>query len=261
MASPVLFHFAAETGIATVTFNRPEVFNALDLSCAVAFEEAVRRLRATEGLRCVVLTGAGKAFMAGGDVGAFAADLDAAPETLAGLLRHIHPALIDLRALDAPIVAAVNGVAAGAGLSIVAGADYVIARESARLMLAYDKLGVVPDCGGTWFLTRKIGRSQAMAMMLTGASFTAAEAMAHGLVNEVVADTDFEQAVRQRVESIASGPTRAFGLFKRLMDEDAPLTTQLERERHAFMAAARTDDFRRAATAFVERQPARFEGR
>lgn len=251
----------AATGIATITINRPQVFNALDVPLAAAFEETTARLARMPGLRCVVLTGAGKAFMAGGDVAGFAADLDHADRTLDLLLNHMHPALLTLRQIDAPVLAAVNGVAAGAGLSLVLGADYVVAARSARLVLAYDKLGVPPDCGGSWFLARKIGRAKAFDLMLMGTTLSAEEGLALGIVNRVAEDAEFAATVRAAAERIAAGPTRAFGHFKRLMDTDLPLAAHMERERESFRAATRTEDFRNAATAFVNKQPASFSGR
>jgi 2-(1,2-epoxy-1,2-dihydrophenyl)acetyl-CoA isomerase len=251
----------AVRGIATLTFNRPHVFNALDVAMAMAFEHRCAEISALNGLRCVVLTGAGKAFVAGGDVGAFAADPDAADRTLGLILNHMHPALLTLRRLDAPVVAAVNGTAAGAGLSLVLGADYVVANRVARLVMAYDRLGVPPDCGGTWFLTRKLGRARAFDMMLMGTVLTADDALAQGLVNVVADPAEFEAVVQHAAEKIASGPTLAFGRFKRLMDADVPLETQLEREREAFAASTRTEDFRNAARAFVTKQAPSFKGR
>lgn len=258
---PVTSGFDAERGIATLTFNRPTVFNALDVPTAAAFEAAVAGLRRLEGLRAVVLTGAGKAFMAGGDVAAFAADLDQAGRTLDQILNFMHPALLALREIDAPVVAAVNGAAAGAGLSLVLASDYVVASASARFVLAYDKLGVSPDCGGSWFLARKVGRNRTFELMLTGKALTAAEAQACGIVNQVCDADGFAAAVEDVAGRIAAGPTRAFGQFKRLMDAEQPLATHLEAERRAFLAATATEDFRNAATAFVQKTAPVFRGR
>lgn len=257
---PVLRSFDAAKGIATLTFNRPAVFNALDVATAVAFEDQVAWLQKLKGLRCVVLTGAGKAFMAGGDVGAFAADLDNADRTLSRILSAMHPALLALRNLDAPIVAAVNGSAAGAGLSLVLAADYVIAHGTARFVLAYDKLGVPPDCGGSWFLARKVGRAKAFEMMLMGKTLTAQDALALGIVNEVADEGGFAELVRGCAEKIANGPTRAFGMFKQLLDIDVPLAAHLERERDYFASATASADFRAAAIAFTEKRAPVFKG-
>lgn len=252
--------FDATTGIATLTFNRPSVFNALDIATVEAFDAAVAWLTTLMGLRCVVLTGAGKAFVAGGDVGAFVADPDNADRTLALILKHMHPAILTLRSLDAPVVVALNGTAAGAGFGLVLGADYVVARSSAKLVLAYDKLATSPDCGSTWFMAQKLGRQRAFELMLTGRALSAKDAQDWGLVNEVVEDAAFDDAVKERATQIANGPTRAFGLFKRLMDADNPLANQLELERESFMKAAKTDDFKSATRAFVEKAQVTFKG-
>jgi 2-(1,2-epoxy-1,2-dihydrophenyl)acetyl-CoA isomerase len=255
-SSPVTLEFDTERKVGTVTFNRVAVFNALDVATAVAFEHAVAQLKRAPGLRCVVITGAGKAFMAGGDVGAFAADLDRADRTLDQILNHMHPALTTLRRIDAPVVAGVNGTAAGAGLSLVLAADYVVAHPAAKLVLAYDKLGVPPDCGGSWFLARKVGRAKAFELMLTGQVLDAAAAAKAGIVNLVTGPDDYADQLARTVQRIADGPTRAFGLFKRLMDADLPLAAHMEMERDGFVAAIQTADFREAATAFVaKRQP------
>jgi len=211
------------TGIATLAFNRPKVFNALDIATAEAFDEGVAWLTGLERLRCVVLTGMGKAFVAGGDVGAFAADPENADRTLSLILKHMNPAILNLRSLDAPVMTALNGTAAGAGFSLLLASDYVVASRSARLVLAYDKLGTTPDCSGTWFLSRKLGRQRAFELMLTGRALSAEEAQSWGIVNEVADEDDFGAAVDARARQIASGPTRAFGLFKRLMDAEKPL--------------------------------------
>lgn len=258
---PVLREFDAQTGIATITFNRPSVFNALDVATSAAFEEATAWLLKLPNPRCVVLTGAGKAFMAGGDIGAFTADLDNADRTLSQMLTHMHPALLTLRKIDAPVLVAVNGAAAGAGLSLVLAGDYVVASASARLVLAYDKLGVPPDCGGSWFLVRKVGRARAFALMLMGQSLTAAEAVEAGIVNEIAEPDAFEARVADCARQIAAGPTRAFGQYKRLLDADLPLATQMELERDGFMVATATEDFKAAATAFVNKQAPVYKGR
>lgn len=257
----VLSSYDAERGIARLTFNRPEVFNALDVAMAAAFEEAVAGLRNLDGLRCVCIAGAGKAFMAGGDVAAFAADLEAADRTLAQILNHMHPAILTLRGLDAPVVAAVNGVAAGAGLSLVLAADYVLAAAESKFVLAYDKLGVAPDCGGTWFLSRKLGRRTAFELMLAGPVVLPPEAWRLGLVNRVSPEQGFETDLTDLLKQIATGPTRAYGMFKHLIDSELPLAAQLELEREMFMAATRTDDFRTAVRGFVEKKRTTFAGR
>lgn len=259
--APVIFDYDAGRGVATLVFNRPAVFNALDLATAQAFEAAVWSLRRCSGLRAVVITGAGKAFMAGGDVAGFAANPDQADRLLSQLLTHMHPALLALREIDAPVIAGVNGVAAGAGMSLVLGADYVVASTAARFLLAYDRLGVSPDCGGSWFLARKVGRARAFDLMLTGQTLDAGEALNAGLVNRLCPAETFAEGLSEVVSRIAEGPTRAFGHFKRLMDADLPLAAHLEAERRAFLAGTGTEDFRAAAQAFVQKTAPRHQGR
>lgn len=157
MTTPILVDMNKETGFRTITFNRPEKYNAIDEAMAAAFHEAVQAIASDKGIRCVVLKGAGKAFMAGGDVAAFAADPDRADLVLQRILRHMHPALLILQQLPVPVIAAIHGPAAGAGLSMVLSADYAICSQSAEFILAYDRLATVPDCGGSWYLRQKLG--------------------------------------------------------------------------------------------------------
>lgn len=251
------------TGVATLTFERPEVLNALDLDTAQAFRAAVERVTSDPCVRVIVLSGAGRAFIAGGDVASFAAAGEGIAGVVHGLLDAIHPAVLALRAAAAPVVALVRGAAAGAGFSLVLGADVVVAEETATFLLAYDRLGATPDCGGTWFLERRVGRARAFELMLTRRRLTAAEAQAIGIVTEVVAPGELEARGRALGEAIARGPTRAYGRFKRLVDE-APsrrLAEQLEAERAAFVAATETADFREGVAAFLAKRPPQFRGR
>lgn len=256
---PVIDSFDEETGIAVLTFNRPEVLNALDVPTAVAFRAAVERCVAREGVRCLVLKGAGRAFVAGGDVASFGPD----PERVVNaLLDALHPAILALRACPAPVVAVVQGAAAGAGLSLVLGADLVLASDRARFLLAYDRLGTTPDCGATWFLPRRVGRERAFALMLLGRDLDAAAAREAGLVTEVVPADELEARSDAVIRRIAAGPTLAYGRYKRLIDEGSgpSLAGQLEAERAAFLASTRTADFREGVAAFLARRPAAFRG-
>ncbi len=256
MSTPVLYTFDADKGVATLALNRPEVLNAIDVPTARAFGQAVNRAAAEKGLRCVLIKGAGKAFAAGGDVGAFAENLDDARGLIDDLLDNLNPALVTLRAIDAPVVAAVRGPAAGAGFSIVLGADYVIASDNAVFQVAYGGIGGQPDCGGTAFLERRVGRLKAFELMLMNKRLDAAAALAYGVVTEAVADADLDARVAQVIETIAAGPTAAFGRFKRLMEQapSTPLAAQLEAERKAFLDAVLHAEFREGVTAFTQRR-------
>ncbi len=261
--SPVSHSIDAETGIATIRFERPEVLNAIDAAAARALRLAVAAVTADPHTRVVVLSGAGRAFMAGGDVASFAAAGDAVAGEIHAILDAVHPAILALRACPAPVVALVRGAAAGAGFALVLGADVVIAEEKATFLTAYDRLGTTPDCGTTWFLERKVGRTRAFELMLTGRRLTAREALDLGVVTEVVAEGMLETRGGEIAATIARGPTRAFGRFKALIDA-APgrsLADQLEAERAAFVAATETADFREGVAAFLARRPPDFQGR
>jgi 2-(1,2-epoxy-1,2-dihydrophenyl)acetyl-CoA isomerase len=188
---PVTHDFDAATGIARITFDRPDVLNAIDLATARAFGAAVAAVTGFEGLRCIVLAGAGRAFIAGGDVASFG---DEPAEIIDALLEALHPPLLALRACAAPVLAVVQGAAAGGGLSIALGADYLLASDKARFVIAYDRIGAAPDCGGTWFLARKLGRTRAFAMVLRGEALDAQAALEAGLVSEVVPQAELAGA-------------------------------------------------------------------
>lgn len=256
MSRPIITAIDEETGIARITLNRPEVLNALDVAMARAFRAAVEDICARQGVRAIILAAAGRAFVAGGDVAAFGGDLSKSADVVNALLDALHPAILALRAQDAPVIAAVRGVAAGAGLSLVLGADLVVAEEDSRFLIAYNRIGVSPDCGGTWFLPRKVGPAKAAEMMLLDLSLDAAEARIAGIVNRVVPAGKADDAAAEMAAQIASGPTRAFGHSRRLFSTafDRGLSEQLEEERAAFIAGTATPDFVEGVSAFLEKR-------
>ncbi|MAM61315.1 enoyl-CoA hydratase-related protein [Maritimibacter sp. UBA3975] len=249
--------------VAELRFNRPEALNALDLPLARAFAAAVADVTGDPAIRAIVLSGEGRAFVAGGDVSAMAADPARGHEVVDALLEVLNPAILALRENDAPVVAAVRGVAAGAGLSLVANADVVVADEGAKFVMAYDQVAGVPDCGGSWFLTHRLGRARVMDMMLTGAPLSATDAQAAGLVSRLCPADEVDEVARALAAQIAKGPTASFGRFRRLVDA-APRTTladQLAAERDQFVAAAQSEDFREGVAAFIARRKPEFKGR
>jgi 2-(1,2-epoxy-1,2-dihydrophenyl)acetyl-CoA isomerase len=252
-----------ETGIARLILNRPDVLNALDVPLAEAFRDAVEEVAQADDIRAIVLAGAGRAFVAGGDVAAFGSDFSRSGEVVNALLDALHPALLRLRALDAPVIAAVRGVAAGAGLSLVLNADLVVAEEGARFVIAYDKVGSSPDCGGTWFLPRRVGRAKAAELMFLGESLDTQQALAAGIVNRVVPVGELDASTDAIATRVALGATRAFGQFKRLADSalERPLAEHLEAERAAFLAGTQTADFREGVTAFLDKRNPDFTGK
>lgn len=259
---PVLSDFDADTGIGRITLNRPEVLNALDVASAQAFLRAVRTLTTTPGLRAVVLAGAGRAFAAGGDVASFTANgIERAPEVIHALLDPLNTAVVALRRHQAPVITAVRGVAAGAGLSLALSGDLIVAESRARFVVAYDRVGAPPDCGLSWFLPRRVGRGLAFDMMLTGRSLSAAEALDCRLVDRVETAEAFDAAVDALARRVASGPTQAFGHYKALLDAGLGLADHLEAERHAFIATTRSEDFAEGVEAFTGKREPVFKGR
>ena len=250
------------TGIATLIINRPEVLNALDVPTARAIAAALAPLRDDASVRCIVLRGAGRAFVAGGDLARFAEDFDAAADVADELLDALHAAIGILHGHDAPVLASVHGAVAGAGLSLMAGCDLVIAAEGTRFLLAYDRVGAAPDSGGTYFLPRVLGPRRAAGFMFLGESWDAAAALAAGLINRVVPAAQLAAETEQLAAKLASGPTRAFGQYKALAAQSHrnTLGEHLELERAAFKAATKTRDFREGVSAFLAKRPAQFRG-
>ena len=242
--------------------NRPEVLNAVDVAMAKAIAAAIDDLAARPGVRAIVLAAEGRAFVAGGDISAFGADHTRSAEVVNAILDAMHPAIVALRMQDAPVIAAIKGVAAGAGLSLALAADLVVAEEGTKFVVAYDKLGVSPDCGGTWFLARKVGAARAAEMMLLGRTLDAAEAKEAGIVNIVAAQGRLEEETAALAAKVASGATRAFGHFRRLSDAaiTEPLAGHLEAERAAFLDCTGTKDFREGVAAFLGKRKPDFHG-
>lgn len=259
----VATEFDEETGVATLIFNRPEALNAINVPLAKAFLAAVQGLKSLSGVRCVVLTGAGRAFMAGGDIASMAGPPEQAGNAISAILDAVNPAILLLRSMDAPVIAAVKGVAAGAGLSLALMSDLIIAREDAKFLVAYNGIGAVPDCGGSWFLTHKIGAGRATELMLLGRTLSAGEAKSWGLITEFAPEDGFEKLLAETIEKTAKGPSRAFGAFRQLTDRanGNQLAAHLEAERAAFLEMTRTEDFAEGVSAFLAKRPAHFQGR
>ncbi|MCO6415594.1 enoyl-CoA hydratase-related protein [Siccirubricoccus sp. KC 17139] len=258
MTTPLLV--TSEGGVTWLRFNRPDRLNAIDQALAEAMRDAVAGLGADPGLRCVVLAGEGRAFMAGGDVTAFQGE--GKEGRITAILDPMHEAVEALGALPVPVLASVQGAAAGAGMSIALGADLCIAAEEARFTLAYGRLGTVPDCGGTYALARLLGLQRAMGIALLGESLTAAEAQALGLVNRVVPGAALAAETEKLARQLAAGPREAQGQVKALLRGAAgrDLHGQLAAEREAFLACARTPDFTEGVAAFLGRRAPRFGG-
>lgn len=261
MSCPVEYSFDVQSRCATLTFSRPEVLNAIDVATACSFSKAVLRATAEEGIRLIVIRGAGRAFVAGGDLQRFADDFDQADQVVNELLDHLHPAILALHTTPAVVLACVHGVVAGAGLSLMLGCDLILAAQGTRLLLAYNRVAASPDCGGTYFLPRRVGMGPAMQLMIGSGEVLAEHAVAMHLVDWCVPVAELDHTLQQTCEQIVSGPSLAYGRFKSLIrGEPADLLAHLERERAAFCTATKTADFREGVTAFLSRRTAHFSG-
>jgi 2-(1,2-epoxy-1,2-dihydrophenyl)acetyl-CoA isomerase len=244
-------------GVATITLNRPDAFNALDLALGRELFEAALAVDEDPAVRCVVLTGAGRAFCAGGDVKAFADNLSRIGVLIKELTTYLHGAISRLARSDKPVLTAVNGVAAGGGFSLALSADLVVAAESARFTMAYSKIGATPDGSSSYFLPRLVGLRRAMELYFTNRVLTAREALDWGLVSRVVPDGELRSAVDTLSRELAQGPSKAFGSAKRLLHHSTweSLETQMELEAQSIAAMGHTEDFRAGVTAFANKQP------
>jgi 2-(1,2-epoxy-1,2-dihydrophenyl)acetyl-CoA isomerase len=252
-----------DAGIATVTFNRPKTMNALDLPMARALAEALVTLEEDREAKVVVLRGEG-AFMAGGDVKSFhqAAQQGSAQVRAAvgELIEAAHGAIETIARMHQPVIASVEGAAAGIGLSLVLATDLVVAAEGTRFTLAYSKIGTSPDGSSTYTLPRLVGSKKAMEIALLSDVFDAEEALRLGLLNRVVPAEDLAAETRALAERLAAAPTHALASTKALLRESFAndLPTQLEREKESFVDCAGTPDFKEGVAAFVEKRTPRF---
>lgn len=252
-----------QAGIATITLNRPAQFNALNLQMSKDLLDATIRLDEDPAVRCVVLTGAGKAFFAGGDLSGFGAAGDGRGGLLKEMTTYFHGAIARLGAMNAPVIAKINGVAAGAGFSTMLACDLAVAAASAKFTMAYTRSGLTPDGSSTWFLPRTVGLRRAQELTLLNPTLTADQALEWGLITKVVPDAELAGAVAEMAALIAAGPTLTLGGAKRLlrMSADHGLETQMEHEARSIAAISLTRDGREGVAAFLEKRAAVFEGR
>lgn len=249
--------------IATITLNRPTAYNALDLTMGRELLDAAIEADEDRNVRCIVVTGAGKAFCAGGDVKSFHEAGDRVGVLVKQLTIYLHGAISRLARTPKPVLMAVNGIAAGAGMSLGCAGDLVVAAESAKFTMAYSKIGASPDGSATYFMPRLIGFRRTLELHFTNRTLSAREAMEWGLVNRVHPDAQFADAVQGLAAELAQGPTAAFGRAKLLVQQSTQesLETQMELEAQAIAQASATEDFRNGVAAFAAKQPARFNGR
>jgi len=248
-------------GVAILKFNRPEVFNSFNQKMAFASQKALDDCEKDEAVRCIVITGEGKAFCAGQDL-AEATDPNG-PELKSIVQEHYNPIIVRLRNIEKPIIAAVNGVAAGAGANIALACDIVLAKESASFIQAFSTIGLIPDSGGTFILPRLVGLQKASALMMTGEKVMAIEAAAMNMIHKAIPDEDFELKVKELSENLAQMPTLGLGLTKRALNQSLTnnLADQLEVEGKLQTEAGQSYDFKEGTAAFIEKRKPAFKGK
>jgi 2-(1,2-epoxy-1,2-dihydrophenyl)acetyl-CoA isomerase len=252
-----------DKGVRTLTLNRPAAYNSLTVELKNELLAALRAAAADESVRAVVLTGAGKAFCAGQDLKEHVALLTSGdPSPLSTVDEHYNPITRTIAGMPKPVIAAVNGMAAGAGASFAYAADLRIAGESTKFLMAFANVGLSADSGGSWTLPRLIGYGRAMEMMLLAQPVTAQRALEIGMVTRVVADGDVLTAAQELAAQMAAGPTTAYATIKATLQvaAGADLESALAEESRGQAAAGATTDHREAVEAFVAKRPPNFTG-
>ena len=255
--------FELDQGVATLTLNRPERLNSFNAAMHEEVATALATVEGDAGIRALLVTGAGRGFCAGQDLNLRDAASGGEFDAGAAIDRYYNPLVRRLKALRKPVIAAVNGPAAGAGANLALACDIVIAARSASFLQAFCRIGLVPDTGGTWFLPRLAGSARAMGLMLLGEPLPAANAAEWGLIWKVVEDDRLMAEARALAVRLAQGPTIGLGLIKEALNRslESGIDAQLDRERDLQRVAARSADFREGVAAFLEKRPARFTGR
>jgi len=256
-----LIEVKIENNVAWIALNRPEVFNSFNREMALQLQTTLDDCNTNSNVRALVLTGNGKAFCAGQDLKEVT-DPELNPGFRKILEEHYNPIIQKIRTIEKPIIAAVNGVAAGAGANIALACDIVVASEQASFIQAFSKLGLVPDSAGTFFLPRLIGFQKASALMMLGDKVTAPEALTMGMIYKIFPIALFEEEVKTLAENLAQMPTKAIGLTKRLLNQSMHnnLEQQLKLESDLQIEASSSNDYNEGVTAFVEKRKPEFKG-
>lgn len=252
-----------QAGVRTITLNRPDALNAVDERVTAELQDVLRKTERDRSVRCLVLTGAGRAFCAGQDLKSVQERADSAPIDFAETLRRrYNPIVLKLRQIEIPVLASINGVAAGAGWSLALACDLRIASKAAKFFAAFSKIGLVPDSGMTLTLPRLVGLSKALEIAFFGEALSAEQALQLGLLNWLVEPDALASKTQEIAASLARGATRGLGLTKRAMNAalTQDLESQLNYEADLQGIAGRTSDHREGVTAFVQKRPPEFKG-
>ena len=248
-------------GVCTLALNRPEVYNSFNQSMALQLQQQLDDCATNDEVRVIVITGIGKAFCAGQDL---AEATDPNGPGLKTIVRdHYNPIILKIRSIEKPVIAAVNGVAAGAGANIALACDITIAKQSASFIQAFSKIGLIPDSGGTFFLPRLIGMQKALALMMTGDKVSASEAEKLNMIYKAVDDESFDEEIENFANQLAIMPTRGLGLTKKAVNLGLfnSLEDQLDVEEKIQVEAGSTEDFAEGVAAFMQKRQPKFKGK
>jgi 2-(1,2-epoxy-1,2-dihydrophenyl)acetyl-CoA isomerase len=247
-------------GVLTITFDRPDKFNSFNRELALGVQSALKEAGDDPAVRCVVITGNGKAFCAGQDLSE-AIDPNG-PELSTIVSEHYNPIILAIRKLPKPVIAAVNGVAAGAGANIALACDIVVAHEKASFIQAFSKIGLIPDSGGTFTLPRLVGFQRASALMMTGDKVPANQALHMGMIYQVFSEEEYERQVRNLALKMAQMPTKGLALTKAALNKayTNDLQKQLDLEEALQVRAGKTYDFNEGVQSFLEKRAPEFKG-
>lgn len=251
--------------VGIITLNRPDKLNSFNDELTFQLQDALKEMEKDKEVRAIILTGAGRGFCAGQDLQSrsIAQEMGQRPSLGDSIKRRYNPIVTKLRRMEKPIIAAVNGVAAGAGASVAFACDFRIITDKTSFIQSFTKVGLIPDSGATFVLPRLIGVTRAFELMLSADKMTAEEALKLGVVNKVVSDEELMKEALALAEKLAAGPTKAFGLTKRAVNKAIfdDLEELLEYEANLQEIAGRSDDFEEGVKAFVEKRPAQYKGK